>query len=71
MSRRVLVPCHSLTLSPELQASATAGGGVVITDASGKEQFSFDPPTMVDASGAEGRLRPQRSTSARPHPGRP
>ena len=50
-SSRALV--YSLTLSPGLQASATAGGGVVITDASGKEQFGFDPPTMVDASGAE------------------
>jgi RHS repeat-associated protein len=44
---------YSMTLSPGLQASATAGGGVAITDSSGKEQFGFDPPTMVDASGAE------------------
>ena len=44
---------YSLTLSPGLQASATTGGGVAITNSSGKEQFGLDAPTMVDASGAE------------------
>ncbi len=43
---------YSLALGPGLQASATAAGGIAITDSSRKEQFSFDPPTMVDAAGA-------------------
>jgi RHS repeat-associated protein len=50
-SARSLV--YSLTLSAGLRASATAGGGIGITDSSGKLQFSFDRPTIVDASGAE------------------
>ena len=44
---------YSLALGPGLEASAAAAGGIAIRDASSKEQFSFDPPTMVDAAGAE------------------
>lgn len=44
---------YSLALGPGLQASATPAGGIAITDPSAKEQFSFSPPTMVDAAGAE------------------
>jgi len=44
---------YSLALGPGLQASATAAGGIAITDSSRREQFTFDPPTMVDAAGAE------------------
>jgi RHS repeat-associated protein len=44
---------YTLALSPGLQASATPGGGIAITDSSSKEQFSLDPPTMMDAAGIE------------------
>lgn len=43
---------YSLALSTGLQPSATAGGGIAITDSRGKQQFSLDRPTMVDAAGA-------------------
>jgi RHS repeat-associated protein len=42
---------YSLSLSSGLQASATAAGGAVVTNSAGTTEFSFDPPTMVDAAG--------------------
>jgi hypothetical protein len=45
---------YSLGLSSGLRASATAAGGVAITDSTGTRLlFSFDPPTMSDAAGAQ------------------
>jgi RHS repeat-associated protein len=45
---------YSLGLSSGLRASATAAGGVAITDSTAKKLlFGFDPPTMSDAAAAE------------------
>jgi RHS repeat-associated protein len=45
---------YSLGLSSGLRASATAAGGVAITDSTAKKLlFSFDPPIMSDAAGAQ------------------
>jgi RHS repeat-associated protein len=44
---------YALSLGGGLRASATASGGVAITDSTGRARFSFDAPTMSDARGTE------------------
>ena len=42
---------YALSLSSGLYAAETAAGGVTVTGSAGTTEFSFDPPTMVDAAG--------------------
>jgi YD repeat-containing protein len=42
---------YALSLSSGLHAAEAAAGGVTVTGSAGTTEFSFDPPTMVDADG--------------------